>query len=255
MEDRYVDAVLDACLTAGKIMIESGSEMYRVEDTMRRIGSNAGLSLTDLRVFTTPTGLFMGVDKMDNVQIEQVEDRSINMEKVSRVNDLSRRFAEHKITLAELRLKLEDVDCNTPQFPLWLQTIGTGFVSSTLMVLFMNDYDWLDLPFAALIGMIGFLTYHFVKKYAHIRFLAEMLASLVLAFLAISLQQINSSFDANAIIIGGVMILVPGLALTNSLRDLFAGHLISGIGRGVEAVLTAVAIGGGVALVMRFMGV
>ncbi len=51
------------------------------------------------------------------------------------------------------------------------------------------------------------------------------------------------------------MILVPGLALTNSLRDLFAGHLISGIGRGVEAVLTAVAIGGGVALVIRFMGV
>lgn len=253
MDEKYVDSVLDTCLTAGKIMIESGSEMYRVEDTMRRIAANAGLS--DARLFTTPTGLFIGLDKMDNVQIEQIEDRSINMEKVSRVNDLSRRFAEKKITLSELSAGLEEIDCNTPQFPLWLQTLGTGLVSGTLMVLFMNDYDWLDLPFAAVIGMIGFLTYHFVKKYAHIRFIAEMLASLVLATLAILLQKINPSFNADAIIIGGVMILVPGLALTNSLRDLFAGHLISGIGRGVEAILTAVAIGGGVALVIRFLGV
>ena len=34
--------VLATCLLAGRIMIEGGSEMYRVEDTMRRIAVNAG---------------------------------------------------------------------------------------------------------------------------------------------------------------------------------------------------------------------
>lgn len=47
--------VLATCLLAGRIMIEGGSEMYRVEDTMRRIAFNAGQPQT--LVFTTPTGI------------------------------------------------------------------------------------------------------------------------------------------------------------------------------------------------------
>ncbi|MDK7326471.1 threonine/serine exporter family protein, partial [Lactobacillus mulieris] len=42
--------------------------------------------------------------------------------------------------------------------------------------------------------------------------------------------------------------------LTNALRDLFAGDLMSGIGRFVEAVMTALALGGGVGIIMRFLG-
>ncbi|MCT7823800.1 MAG: threonine/serine exporter family protein, partial [Lactobacillus crispatus] len=49
--------------------------------------------------------------------------------------------------------------------------------------------------------------------------------------------------------------LVPGLAITNALRDLFMGDLLSGIMRMCEAVLTALALGGGVALVLKFIGV
>ncbi|WP_062325464.1 threonine/serine exporter family protein [Holzapfeliella floricola] len=43
MNKRYVDIVLNTCLMAGKIMIQSGSEMYRVEDTINHIAKNAGL--------------------------------------------------------------------------------------------------------------------------------------------------------------------------------------------------------------------
>lgn len=253
MEKAYIDLVLDTCLTAGKIMIESGSEMYRVEDTMHRITANAGLA--DARIYTTPTGLMVGLDKTNDVQIEQIDERAIDLEKVTRVNQLSRMFADKKITLEQLRDELEDVAVKTPAFPLWVQTLGTGVLSSTLMILFMNGYDWLDFPFAAIIGMLAFLTYHAVKKYTNIRFLSEMLASVVLAFCAIFLKKIIPSVDSDAIIIGAVMVLVPGLALTNSLRDLFAGHLISGIARGVEAMLTAIAIGGGVGIVIKLLGV
>ena len=40
--------------------------------------------------------------------------------------------------------------------------------------------------------------------------------------------------------------------LTNAARDLVSGNLISGPTRGIEAILTAVAIGSAIVIVMRF---
>ena len=96
--------ILETCLIAGRIMIESGSEMYRVEDTMNRIAYNAGIQKSV--VFTTPTGLFMALPAQDTVQIQPITTRTINLEKVDRVNALSRQFAEHKVTLHQLHQRL-----------------------------------------------------------------------------------------------------------------------------------------------------
>ena len=56
----------------------------------------------------------------------------------------------------------------------------------------------------------------------------------------------NPSYSA----IGALMLLVPGLALTNAIRDLINGDLIAGTSRMVEAALvgSALAIGTGFAL-------
>jgi uncharacterized membrane protein YjjP (DUF1212 family) len=51
-----------------------------------------------------------------------------------------------------------------------------------------------------------------------------------------------------------VMPLVPGVAITNSFRDILAGHLISGTARGTEAIFTAAAIGVGIATVFTLFG-
>ena len=57
---KFYQEILDICLLAGRLMIEGGSEMYRVEDTMLRIAKNAGVD--DPRVFATPTCVFMSLD-------------------------------------------------------------------------------------------------------------------------------------------------------------------------------------------------
>jgi len=59
--------------------------------------------------------------------------------------------------------------------------------------------------------------------------------------------------NLNPIIVGSVMTLVPGVAITNGFRDLMAGHLLAGISILANAVLTATAIGIGVAVVLAFL--
>ncbi|EEJ71561.1 threonine/serine exporter family protein [Lactobacillus ultunensis] len=248
---QFYQEVLDICLTAGRLMIEGGSEMYRVEDTMLRIARNAGID--DPRVFATPTCVFMSLDGGDLSQMKQIRDRNINLELVDRVNELSREFAAKKIDLPELRERIIKV-ANAPSFPMWLQVVGAGVLSATLMVLFMDNYDWVDFPGAAFVGAVGFWAYCEFKEYTKVRFLSELVAAMVMGLLAVFLNYLDPKMIIDHILVGALMTLVPGLALTNALRDLFMGDLLSGIVRMCEATLSALALGGGVALVLKFMG-
>ena len=185
--------------------------------------------------------------------MKQIRDRNINLELVDRVNELSREFAAKKIDLPELRERIVKV-ANAPSFPMWLQVVGAGILSATLMVLFIDNYDWVDFPAAAFVGAVGFWAYCEFKKYTKVRFLSELVAAMVMGLLAVILNYLDPQMIIDHILVGALMTLVPGLALTNALRDLFMGDLLSGIVRMCEATLSALALGGGVGLVLKFMG-
>ena len=253
--DAYTKRVVHTCLKAGRLMLIGGSEMYRVEDTMRRIAVNAGIK--EVNVFGMPTGIFVSLDDGTNstvTELESVKKRSINLELVDRVNELSREFADGRIDLDQLEDRLCDVDECTPTFPLWLQVLGAGALSATLMVLFLNVYDWLDLPVAGVIGAFGYWFDDWLSGHTRVRFLAEMVSAAVMGLLAVGAQALWPACNLNNILVGALMTLVPGLALTNALRDLFMGDWVSGIVRMVEAAMTAIALGGGVGMVIRFLG-
>ena len=249
----FYQDLLDTCLTAGELMIEGGSEMYRVEDTMLRIAKSAGEP--DPRVFVVPTGVFMSLDHGNYCQSILVHERNINLELVDRINSLSRVFADKKITLQEVKREVDKIaHGGFPTFPLWLQTIGAAVLSATLMVMFMNNYDWVDFPAAAFVGAIGFLSFYYFKRFTNVKFLAELVAALVMTVVAAGLVNLFPKMIIDNILTGALMPLVPGLALTNALRDLFKGDILSGMAKICEALLTAFALGGGVGIVLKFLG-
>ena len=47
------------------------------------------------------------------------------------------------------------------------------------------------------------------------------------------------------------MLFVPGVALTNSIRDFLSGDMLSGVSRLVEALLTAVSLAAGAGVVLK----
>ncbi|KRK74068.1 threonine/serine exporter family protein [Lacticaseibacillus nasuensis] len=242
--------LLTTCLLAGRIMIESGAEMYRVDDTMTRIAHNGGEAAAV--VFTTPTGLFIGSEHSPLVKLGTIRKRTIDMEKVMRVNALSRRFAAGECSLHELHEALIGIDANTPTFPLWLQVVAAAVCSALLMVLFAQQNDWRDLPLAAVAGGAGFYAFAWLDRVTRVQFISSVAGAFVVAALAWLGVRIGIGRSLDNIIIGAVMPLVPGVAITNSIRDMLAGHLVSGMVRGMEAILSAAAIGVGVAVIFRF---
>ncbi len=76
------------------------------------------------------------------------------------------------------------------------------------------------------------------------------MAAFVVALLSLIFIRTGLGKQLDVIIIASVMPLVPGLLITNAIRDLMAGHFVSGLSKGAEAFLTAFAIGAGVAVVL-----
>ena len=105
-------------------------------------------------------------------------------------------------------------------------------------------------------AFIGFILYYFIyllEKLDVNGIVRTILASMVLASIAIIAQKINFITNQQAVITGTLMILVPGIAITNSLRDIIGGDFVSGLSRMIEAILIAASIAIGVGIMMMVL--
>ncbi|WP_405111688.1 threonine/serine exporter family protein [Paenibacillus sp. FSL K6-1217] len=238
--------IVDLCLLAGKIMLQSGAETYRVEDTMGRMA--AVLGFPGAHSYVTPTVIMFTTSRTEPVKLFRIAERTTDLQKVSEVNDISRRLSERQLTAAEALERLHVVDDAAHAYPVWLQIVAAALTGACFTVMFKGSL-WDALP-SLLISGTGFAAATYLHRLVQIRFFAEFLASFIIGLLAFYSVRLGVGLEMDKIIIGCVMPLVPGLLITNAVRDLMAGHLVSGISKGADAFLTAFAIGTGIGLVL-----
>lgn len=240
--------LLNFAVGVGEVMLANGAETHRVEDTVERI-----LSVKEGRMpetFVTPTGFFASIQGPLTgtiTKFRRISRRSINLEKVTRANSLSRNFVAGKITLHEGFAELERIEKIIP-FPHHLVVLCYGTVCSSFALLFSGTiYDALAAFFVGiLLGVIAEL----MEKKRVSPFLVSLLGGVSIAFITLVFYLLHFGTNYNTIITGCLMPLVPGFALTNSIRDIMNGDFISGTARLVEALITAVAVAAGVGIVL-----
>lgn len=240
----------DTCLLAGKIMISSGSETYRVEDTVQHIARSAGVD--DEIVFTLPTGIFVSNQHNQAMQQRAIFDRVTNLRKVHEVNRLSRQFAAHRLTLEELHSRLEEVDHEVHRYPLIFQLLAVAVISAMMIPICIPGYHVSTMLCAAVAGCTGYVVNSTVNRVLRISFFSQLLATFVIGLIAQEALALHLVPSAGNVVIGAVMALVPGVAITNAFRDLLAGHLLTSVAHGLEALFCAAALGTGIALAFRF---
>jgi uncharacterized membrane protein YjjP (DUF1212 family) len=247
--DKY--EIMDVSLLAGKIMLESGAETYRVEDTMMRIAASYGIKKS--HSYVTPTGIMFSLETKEptKTKLIRISERTTDLKKVTMVNSVSRTISQGNISLEEAYEMLQEIEATNVAFPLWVQLAAASISSGCFLIMFQGL--WTDFIPAMFSGGLGFLTVVYFHRLIPIRFFAEFTASLVIGLLSALLVASGLGTQIDKIIIGSVMPLVPGLSITNAVRDLMAGHLLSGLSKGAEAFLTAFAIGAGIAIVFTLI--
>ena len=243
--------VIEVCLLAGKIMLQSGGETYRVEDTMMRIAAAFGIENT--HSYVTPTGIIFSAESSGptRTKLIRISERSTDLKKVAMVNSISRSISGGEVTLKEAWEQLKEIDSLVVTFPLKIQVAAASLASGCFMIMFKGG--WNDFIPAMIAGGAGFYSFVQFHRFVPIKFFSEFLASFIIGLLSFLFVWMGVGQQLDKIIIGSVMTLVPGLLVTNAIRDLMAGHLVSGLSKGAEAFLTAFAIGTGIAVVLSFL--
>ncbi|ANS73372.1 hypothetical protein AWM70_01215 [Paenibacillus yonginensis] len=240
---------IDICLLAGKIMLQSGAETYRVEDTMIRIAHALGLSSS--HSYVTPTGIIFQAGGPEAAKLIRIAERTTDLDKVAAVNSISRKLVAGEINAEEAAALLRDIDESSHAYSVGLQVTAAAISSGCFAIMFGGSgYDFLP---ALISGGLGFAAVILFHRLINVKFFAEFTTSLLIGLVSYFFIYLGLGRELDKIIIGSVMPLVPGLLITNAVRDLMAGHLVSGLSRGAEALLTAFAIGAGVAAVFTFL--
>lgn len=251
MEPTYKehDEISQICLLAGKIMLQSGGETYRVEDTMMRIAAAYGVD--NSHSYVTPTGIIFTIDGMEPAtRLIRIMERSTDLRKVALVNDVSRKISAGRISAREAHKILKEIEADRHAYPVGTQAAAAALSSGCFLIMYQGV--WQDVIPAIISGGLGFCLLVFLNRLISIKFFAEFVASLMIGMVSFVFVQSGFGKELDTIIIGSVMPLVPGLLITNAVRDLMAGHLVSGISKGAEALLTSFAIGSGIAFVLSF---
>ncbi|WP_050615660.1 threonine/serine exporter family protein [Bacillus testis] len=248
MEKQLQYDVMEVCLLAGKILLQSGAETHRVEDTMIRMAKAFGIAKCES--FVIPTGIIFSVGETEahKTKLVRVSERTTDLLKVARVNRVSRAVSSGTMTLSESHEALEEIEKSKFAFSVTVQVLAAALSSACFVIMFQGH--WYDFIPALLAGGLGFIGFLFFSSLVSVKFISEFLAAVIIGLVSYLLVQIGFGHEIDKIIIGSVMPLVPGLLITNAVRDLMAGHLVSGLSKGADAFLTSFAIGGGIAIAL-----
>ena len=139
-------------LLAGKLLIENGSNMDRVNDTMERIAAAAGL--TSFQGFTTLTGVVASAEELPNAQVVAIHDRANDLNKVALVNGLSRKFSAGRLSLKQFYRQLRKIQHENDMMAVAWQCLSAAILSAVLMIVFTGDYH--DAPVDFVIGGVSY---------------------------------------------------------------------------------------------------
>ena len=184
-------------------------------------------------------------------QTRRITGTVTDLSKLHKLNSLSRRVCAQTPDYQEVQRQLKDI-CEEKPYPVWLQVLGGGLIAFSFAVFFGGS--WLDGFVAFFLGMGLRLLTQLLQRTASNQIIVNVIASFALSVATLLLVRGGLGHDANKILIGNIMILIPGIALTNSLRDLISGDIITGLLRLLDAVLVAAAIAAGYILAAHMLG-
>ena len=232
--------VLSLASKAGHILLENGAEISRVEDTMERIATHYGEKSENF--FVLSNGIFTTGSGYANVEFIPI--KGARLDKVVEVNQLSRDIVSKDLSVEEAEARLEQISVSAPK-PAWEQLLGAAFGSAGFCALFggsMND---------CLASMIaGVLLWIFILTAGSrvTKMLSNILGGMIGTALCMILHAVGVGDNLGNMIVGTQILLIPGVAFTNGMRDLAGEDYLAGTTRLLDALMVFFCIALGVTL-------
>lgn len=244
--------LISCALDIGEHMLICGAEVGRVEDSMKLICTAYGCKRVD--AFTITSSIIVSLITNDDKHITQtrrITGGQTNLTKVHKLNDLSRYICQEKPDYTYVHQKISEI-CSEKPFPLWLEALASALIAAAFTMFFGGTmYDGVA---AIVLGLLTRYVTFLLEKVGMNQVFVNVAATFALCLTAAGLTGIGIGQDPDKMIIGTIMLLIPGVGLTNSLRDMISGEIMSGLLRFFNSLLVAAAIAAGYILAGHVLG-
>jgi len=244
--EKRANEYLYLTLEIGQYMLQSGAEVSRVEDSIRRLCFAFGAERADVLTITASIVVTAYSHTFGSItQTRRISGMHYDLHRLDLLNQLCRLICSVHPSLEETRSALDEI-LSAQQYSFGVQIFTYALISSSFSLFFGGSI--LD---AVASGAIGIILKFLDRMLGYVEantFLSALLCSCLGGLLAALSVRMGLGDNVDMISIGNIMLLIPGIALTNSLRDMFSGNTISGLMRFIEAILLALTIACGFAL-------
>ena len=242
------EELINTSMDVGYMLLANGAEIYRVEESMQRIFR--AYSVENGEIFAIPTCIFATISTEDErplTKIRRCNSRVTNLDKVDRVNNLCRRICRDTPDFKTIRCELRGIDAR-PNYSSLQQVLAFSMVAFAFTLFYGGTFA--DGVCAVFCGAAIKIVSEQMERFHANSFFVNIMASAVSAAIALSAAHYNIYMNPDKIIIGALMNMVPGIAITSFMRDLMAGDLVAGLIRLTDSLLVAAAIAIGSGLVL-----
>lgn len=240
--------ILTLAVEIGDLLLRNGAEVYRVEDTVLHILE--AYEIKDCDVYVLSNGIFASANENKDdacSMIRHVPLGKTHLGRIAALNQLSREICAHECSLNDAWVRLKK--CKALPSPkkatqLFFCALGSGCFC------YLYGGTALDSVVAFFIGLA--LQFYLIVSDRHLesKFITNILGSALVTTLSLLALNFGLPILYDKVIIGDIMPLVPGIALTTSIRDFFNGDYLSGAIHMIDAVLTAFCIAVGVGAII-----
>ena len=245
--------LLKFVLDLGNIMIKNGAEIQRTEQIIQKIVSCDGKYTA--QAFVVPTYISVTISTNDGDAFTKtmvVHGRRINLEKVIACDNVAMRYLYQREPLQQCIDELNEIDALT-DFKTYLRIFSYSMISFAFAILFRGTLK--DAFTAGIAGVFQGIAMEYLGKYDDLSpFFTNAVGSAIISAISYIFYSIGLADNYNTAILGSLMPLVPGFAITMAVRDLMYGDYVAGTAKAVEALLNSVGIATGVITVLWFFG-
>ena len=238
--------LLDMAVELGYQLAMAGAETYRVEESIHRVLLAYGL---DSEIFAIPNCIIVSIETPAGkpmTRMRRVGQHGNDLDAVEWFSSLSRAICNKKPEPSEGIQWLSQINTRRKNYSLTATLMGNFLAAAGFGMFFggtMADTLWAGI-IGILIGLVG----HFLAGIKTNPFFTTITNSFLMALSAYSLGALGLTDNADAAIMGTVMLLVPGLLFTNAMRDIIYGDTNSGVNRIMQVFLVAAGIALGTAV-------
>ena len=239
--------LMEVALKTGEMLLCSGAEIYRVEDTIFRIFKSYNI---ECECFVLLSGIFITVQNRNGEvlsRIKRIKGHSIDLYRIELVNSFARSLQKQPLNYNEAMEQLRYIS-DAPRYKFATKLVFAGITAFVYALIFKGSfYDSLA---AFFISMVIYSVKVKISEAGFFQFFEFFVSGMIAGSLSLTAAKLLPDVNIYKTILGAIMILVPGVAITSGIKDALYGDIVSSLYRIAEAVFISIAVGAGVGIML-----